>query len=401
MSIDRMDPELVEFDLRSDEMLLNMGPQHPSTHGVLRLVLRTDGEVVTEAVPHIGHLHRCGEKIGEGLSPRQFLPYTDRLDYLAAMNMNLGWAMVVEKLLGFEPPEKVRHLRVMACELGRIASHLVAACCYGLDLGSFTPFMWAFRERERIVDLFEELCGARLTYSYITVGGVTADLPPGWLQKCEEFLKQFEPVIDEFHAVLTSNAIFIRRTAGIGVMSPEMAIDYGCTGPVLRGSGVSWDLRRDGEPCCTRMYDGYRFEVIAPVDGRYPQDHPYPPVPREAVVGDNWHRFYVRMLEVVQSMDLIRQAMDKYSKASGSIGEPIKLKQKLPKGAAYLETEAPKGQMGFLVIGDGSPIPWRVRIRSSSFCNLSVTSELCRGCLIADVPAIVGSLDLVLGEIDR
>ena len=397
--MDRVDPDLVEFDLRSDEMLINMGPQHPSTHGVLRLVLRTDGEVVTEVTPHIGYLHRCGEKIGESLAPRQFIPYTDRLDYLAGVNMNLGWAMAVEKLLGIRPTEKARHLRVITCELNRIASHLVAAGCYGLDLGSFTPFVWTFRERERICNLLEEICGARMTYSYITVGGVTADAPPDWLDHCEAFLKQFEPVINELHALLTSNSIFIRRTAGIGVLSPQMAIDYGCTGPVLRGSGVDWDLRRDGEPICTQMYDGYRFEVIAQVNGRYPQDEPYPPVPSEAVLGDSWHRFYVRMLEVVQSMKLIRQGIEQYRQAKGDLGEPIKLKQKLPQGTAYVETEAPKGQMGFMIVSDGTPVPWRVRIRSSSFCNLSVTSELCRGCMIADIPAIIGSIDIVLGEI--
>ncbi|MFH1918590.1 MAG: NADH-quinone oxidoreductase subunit D [Planctomycetota bacterium] len=401
MSIERMDPEQVEFDVRTDELLVNMGPQHPSTHGVLRLILRTDGEIIVEAVPYIGYLHRSAEKIGESVSARQWIPYTDRMDYLAAMNMNLGWALAVEKLLGLEVPEKAKHLRVMVCELNRIASHLVAAGTYGLDLGSFTPFLYTFREREKILDLFEMLCGARLTYSYITIGGTTADLPEGWLQKCEAFLDQFEPVIDELHAVLTSNAIFIRRTAAIGVLPPEQAIDYGCTGPVLRGSGVNWDLRRDGEPRCTEMYDGYQFEVIAETDGQYPKDHPYPPVPPEAVLGDCWHRFYVRMLEVVQSMDIIRQGMDRYRRASGSHGEPVKLKEKLPKGMAYLETEAPKGQMGFMVIGDGSAIPWRVRARSSCFSNLSVTSELCRGCLVADIPAIVGSLDIVLGEIDR
>jgi len=401
MSIERMDPEQVEFDVRTDELLVNMGPQHPSTHGVLRLILRTDGEIVVEAVPYIGYLHRSAEKIGESVSARQWIPYTDRMDYLAAMNMNLGWALAVEKLLGLEVPEKAKHLRVMVCELNRIASHLVAAGTYGLDLGSFTPFLYTFREREKILDLFEMLCGARLTYSYITIGGTTADLPEGWLQKCEAFLDQFEPVIDELHAVLTSNAIFIRRTAAIGVLSPEQAIDYGCTGPVLRGSGVDWDLRRDGEPRCTEMYDGYQFEVIAETNGQYPKDHPYPPVPPEAVLGDCWHRFYVRMLEVVQSMDIIRQGMDRYRRASGSHGEPVKLKEKLPKGMAYLETEAPKGQMGFMVIGDGSAIPWRVRARSSCFSNLSVTSELCRGCLVADIPAILGSLDIVLGEIDR
>jgi NADH-quinone oxidoreductase subunit D len=399
--MERVEPELVEFDIKTDEILVNMGPQHPSTHGVLRLVLRTDGEVVSEVTPHIGYLHRCAEKIGENLTPRQWIGYTDRMDYLAGMNMNLGWAMAVEKLLGMELPEKAQHLRVIIVELGRIASHLVAAGTYGLDLGSFTPFMYCFREREKILNLFEEACGARLTYSYLTVGGAAADLPPGWLRQCEEFLDQLDPVIDELHALLTSNQVFIKRTAGVGVMTGETAIAYGCTGPVLRGSGVDWDLRRDGEPCYTRMYEGYRWEVIAQTEGHYPQDHDYPPVPEAAVLGDSWHRFYVRMLEVVQSVELVRQAMDRYRKASGSHGEPIKLTQKLPKGEAYLETEAPKGQMGFMVISDGSAIPWRVRARSSSFCNLSVLGELCRGCLIADVPAVVGSLDIVLGEVDR
>ena len=401
MPLERVDPDLVEFDLRSDEMLVNMGPQHPSTHGVLRLVLRTDGEVVGEVTPNIGYLHRCAEKIGENLSPRQFLPYTDRLDYLASMNMNLGWSLAVEKLLGLVPSERVRHLRVLVCELDRIASHLVAAGCYGLDLGSFTPFMWCFREREKILCLFEALCGARLTYSYIAPGGVTSDLPAGWLKNCETFLTEFEPVIDELHATLTSNSIFVRRTAKIGVLTPEMAVDYGCTGPVLRGSGVDWDLRRDGESNYTRVYEGYQFEVIAQVNGKYPQDCSYPPVPPETVLGDCWHRFYVRMLEVVQSMKLIRQAMDKYSQTSEVLAEPIKLRQKLPAGTAYLETEAPKGQTGFMLVSDGTPVPWRVRIRSASFCNLSVASELCRGCLIADLPAVIGSLDIVLGEIDR
>ena len=401
MATERVPTETVEFDVRTDEMLINMGPQHPSTHGVLRLVLRTDGEVVAEVTPHIGYLHRSAEKIAENLTPRQFLPYTDRLDYLAGMNMNLGWSLCVEKLLGLRVSEKTRHLRLIITELCRIANHLVAAGCYGLDLGSFTPFMWTFRDREKILNLFEDVCGARLTYSYIVPGGVTADLPPGWLERCETFLREFEPVIDELHTLLTSNAIFIQRTAGIGVLPAAVAIDYGCTGPVLRGSGISWDLRRDGEPIFTEMYDGYTWQVIAAPEGRYPQDHPYPPVPPEAVLGDSWHRYYVRMLEVVQSMDLIRQGMEKYSRATDEVGKPIELKKKLPKGEAYLETEAPKGQMGFMIISNGSAVPWRVRIRSSSFCNLSVTPELCRGLLVADVPAIIGSLDLVLGEIDR
>src|SRR6202142_1592461 len=263
------DQRIIEFDVRTDEMLVNMGPQHPSTHGVLRLVLRTDGEVVSEVTPHIGYLHRCAEKIGENLTPRQWIPYTDRMDYLAGMNMNLGWALTVEKLMNFQFREKVRHLRLLIAELNRIASHLVGMGAYGLDLGTFSPFLYAFREREKILDLFEEVCGARLTYSYITVGGATADLPAGWLAKCEKFLQDLEPVIVEYHALLTTNAIFVRRTAAVGVLSPEMAISYGCTGPVLRGSGVDQDLRRDGEERYTEMYDGYAFEVVVEKNGHY------------------------------------------------------------------------------------------------------------------------------------
>src|SRR5690606_20627831 len=213
------DPRVVEFDVRTDEMLVNMGPQHPSTHGVLRLVLRTDGQIVSEVEPPTGHHHSCAEKIGENLTPPQWIPYTDRMDYLAAMNMNLGWSLVVEKLLNHELSEKARHLRVIIAEMGRIASHLVGMGAYGLDLGSFSPFLYAFRERERILDLFEEVCGARLTYSYLTVGGATADLPHGWLQKCSDFLDQLVPIISDYHTLLTTNAIFVRRTASIGVMS--------------------------------------------------------------------------------------------------------------------------------------------------------------------------------------
>jgi NADH-quinone oxidoreductase subunit D len=209
------------------------------------------------------------------------------------------------------------------------------------------------------------------------------------------------PIIEEYHTLLTTNAIFVKRTAGIGVLSPEMALSYGCTGPVLRGSGVDYDLRRDGEERVTEMYDGYAFEVIVQRNGHYPKDHNYPAVPTDAVLGDCWHRFYVRMLEVVQSVDLVRQAIEKYSVATGNWGEPIKLTTKLPKGEAYLETEAPRGQMGFYIVSDGSAIPWRVRARSSCFCNLSVGPAICRDALIADIPAIIGSLDIVMGEIDR
>ncbi len=412
MSLQVEDPRIVEFDVQTDEMLVNMGPQHPSTHGVLRLLLRTDGEIVHECTPHIGYLHRCAEKIGENLSPPQYIPYTDRMDYLAAMNMNLGFALAVEKLIGMEVPDKAIHLRVFIAELGRIASHLVGMGTYGLDLGTFSPFLYAFREREIILDFFEEVCGARLTCSYITVGGATHDLPeeievPDGLAALigkhkgetlpfftvvELFLKWLETRITEYHTLLTRNMIFISRTAGLGILPADMAVSYGCTGPVLRGSGVDFDLRRDGEPIYTRMYQGYKFDVIAA---------PFKDAPPEVVVGDNWCRFYVRMLEVVQAISLVRQAMPKYSAAKGTYREPFKMNAKLPKDEAYLETECPRGQMGFYIVGSGDGNPLRVRAKSSCFCNVSVTDQICEGVPLADVPAIVGSLDIVMGEIDR
>ncbi|MFM8474682.1 MAG: NADH-quinone oxidoreductase subunit D, partial [Planctomycetaceae bacterium] len=323
MSLVIEDPRVVEFDVQTDEMLVNMGPQHPSTHGVLRLLLRTDGEIVHECTPHIGYLHRCAEKIGENLSPPQYIPYTDRMDYLAAMNMNLGFSLAVEKLIDMQVPDKAMHLRVIIAELSRISSHLVGMGAYGLDLGTFSPFLYAFREREIILDLFEEACGARLTCSYLTIGGATHDLPeeieiPDGLASLtgrkprethrffdivEMFLAWLEPRIREYHTLLTRNAIFIKRTAGLGVLTPEMAVSYGCTGPVLRGSGVNIDLRRDGEEIYTRMYRGYDFEV--PVA-------PFADAPREVILGDNWCRFYVRMMEVVQSIKLVRQAIPRY-----------------------------------------------------------------------------------------
>jgi NADH-quinone oxidoreductase subunit D len=412
MAMQIEDPRVVEFDVQTDEMLVNMGPQHPSTHGVLRLLLRTDGEIVHECTPHIGYLHRCAEKIGESLSPPQYIPYTDRMDYLAAMNMNLGFSLAVEKLIGMQLPEKAVHLRVLIAELGRIASHLVGMGAYGLDLGTFSPFLYAFREREIILDLFEEACGARLTCSYITIGGATHDLPEEiempdglasltgsgkgqripFVEALELFLKWLEPRIWEYHTLLTRNAIFISRTAGIGVLTPEMAVSYGCTGPVLRGSGVDFDLRRDGEPIYTNMYRGYEFDIPCA---------PFADAPREAVVGDNWNRFYVRMMEVVQAIRLVRQAIPKYKAAAGSYREPFKMNAKLPKDEVYLETECPRGQMGFYIVGNGEGNPLRVRAKSSCFCNLSVTDQICEGVPLADVPAIVGSLDIVMGEIDR
>lgn len=405
--------ELVEFDVRTDEMLINMGPQHPSTHGVLRLLLRTDGEIIFGVESHLGYLHRCAEKIGENLTPVQWVPYTDRMDYLAGMNMNLGMALTIEKLLKMQLPRKAVVLRVLIAELNRIASHLVGMGAYGLDLGTFSPFLYAFREREIILDLFEEVCGARLTYSYITVGGVTHDLPanipipPGlamltgrdpkttmsWIDACSLFLDWLEKRISEYHTLLTRNHIFIKRTAGLGVITPEKAASYGCTGPVLRGSGIDWDLRRDGDPFYTRMYEGFNFNVPVAPFGKE--------APREVVLGDNWCRFFVRMLEVVEAIKLVRQAMALYPKAEGEYRVAHKMTTKLPKDEVYLETECPRGAMGFYFVGNGDAKPYRARAKSSCFCNLAIAEELCEGVFLADVPAIVGSLDIVMGEIDR
>ncbi len=422
------DPTVIEFDVRTDEMLVNMGPQHPSTHGVLRLVLRTDGEIISDVQPHLGYLHRCAEKIGENVTPIQFIPYTDRMDYLAGMNMNLGFSLAVEKLCALKVPEKAQIIRVLICELNRIASHLVGMGAYGLDLGSFSPFLYAFREREHILDLFEDVCGARLTYSYLTIGGAHDDLPAGFTTRVRTFLAYFKPRIPEYHAMLTDNHIFVKRTAAIGVMSKEMALDYGCTGPMLRGSldrtkgDPDWDLRKT-EPYSG--YEQYTFNVPLP---------PYDRTPPGAVIGDCWHRFYVRMLEVVEAIKIVEQALDKYDalqaeweKVSAELKDEVTrdpkgpaaakqadlLKTKyahrvepprtLTPGECYVETECPRGQMGFHVVGRPSKenVPLRVRARSSCFANLSVTNELCKGCLIADVPAIVGSIDVVMGEIDR
>ncbi len=388
-------PTTVEFDVRTDEMLVNMGPQHPSTHGVLRLVLRTDGEIIHEVTPHLGYLHRCAEKIGENVTPIQFIPYTDRMDYLAGMNMNLGYSLAIEKLCGIAVPEKANVIRVLVSELNRIASHLVGMGAYGLDLGSFSPFLYAFREREQILDLFEDVCGARLTYSYVTIGGVHDDLPAGWLDRCRAFVNYFKPKIPEYHALLTDNHIFVKRTAGIGILDKETAIAFGCTGPVLRASldrtdgDPDWDLRKT-EPYSG--YENYTFDVPIP---------PFDNAPAESVIGDCWHRFSVRMREVLESVRIVEQALDRYPTATGS--HRVEPPRALTPGEVYVETECPRGQMGFHVVGRPSKeaVPLRVRARSSCFANLSVTSDLCRGCLIADVPAIVGSLDIVMGEIDR
>lgn len=377
-------------DLNTEEMLVNMGPQHPSTHGVLRVVLRTDGEMVLEAIPHIGYLHRCAEKIGENLPPYKYVPYTDRMDYLAGMNNNQAVALAVERLCGIEVPARAKAIRVVFAEMNRIASHLVALGTYGLDMGAFTPFLYAFREREMILDLFEAACGARLTYSYITVGGVREDLPEGWVERCLEFLEYFETKVPDYNNLLSFNHIFVKRTGRVGVVSPQDAVAWGLTGPLLRASGVRWDLRK------VRPYDGYElydFEVPVAMEGGTAE------VPPGVTVGDCWSRYYVRVLEMTQSVRIVRQALAQLP--AGDVMAPKVKGLKLPAGEAYVEVENPRGQLGFYVRGDGSAIPSRMKSRGPSFCNLSILTHICRDVLLADVPAIVGSFDVVMGEVDR
>ncbi|NOX59843.1 MAG: NADH-quinone oxidoreductase subunit D [Planctomycetes bacterium] len=381
-------------DVHTEEMLVNMGPQHPSTHGVLRVVLRTDGEMVLESVPHIGYLHRSAEKIGEHVAPYQYVPYTDRMDYLAGMNNNQAFALAVEKLTGLEVPERAKYIRVMFAELNRIASHLVAVGTYGLDMGAFTPFLYCFREREMLLDLFESACGARLTYSYITIGGVTDDLPDSFVDVCNEFLDYFEPKIDDYNNLLSYNHIFVRRTGNVGVISAEDAIRFGLTGPVLRGSGVKFDLRK------AKPYENYdRFEFDVPVGEPGGQGD----IPRGVVVGDCWSRYYVRVKEMEESVKIIRQCLRDLPEADPKEGICHKKSKtvKLPDDEVYLEIENPRGQLGFYIKGDGSAIPARVKARGPSFCNLCVLEFAGRNCLLADIPAIIGSMDVVMGEVDR
>ncbi len=377
-------------DLRTEEMLVNMGPQHPSTHGVLRIVLRTDGEMVLEAVPHIGYLHRCAEKIGEAVQPYQYIPYTDRMDYLAGMNNNQAFSIAVERLAGMEVPPRGQALRVIFAELNRIASHLVSLGTYGLDMGAFTPFLYCFREREMILDLFEAACGARLTYSYITIGGVHDDVPDGWIDRCREFLDYFETKIDDYNNLLSFNHIFIKRTGRVGVISKEEAIAFGLTGPPLRGSGIRFDLRK------ALPYDGYeKYDFEIPIAE--------PPgtgvIPQGVEVGDCWSRYFVRVLEMTQSVRIMRQAMDQLP--DGEFRAKKGTTVKLPDDEIYVEVENPRGQLGFYVRGDGSAIPYRVKARGPSFSNLCITQHCAKNVLLADVPAIIGSIDVVMGEVDR
>lgn len=376
-------------DVRTEEMLVNMGPQHPSTHGVLRIMLRTDGEMILEAVPHIGYLHRCAEKIGENVPYAQYVPYTDRMDYLAGMNENWAYCRAVEKLAGIDVSRRAEFIRVIICELNRIASHLVSFGTYGMDLGAFTPFLYCFREREYILDLFEMVCGARLTYSYFTIGGSTHDLPEGFLEKVKQFLDYFEPKIPEYNDLLSYNHIFIKRTANVGVISKETAIAYALTGPVGRGSGLELDLRRS-EPYS--VYPELDFDVIV---GKG----------EVGTVGDCWDRYMVRMGEMKESCKIIRQAIQMIPRASekGEGAYRVKIPRvfKPPAGEVYVETENPRGILGFYIESQGGVNAYRCKARAATFCNLSVTTEVCKNVLLADVPAIIGSIDVVMGQVDR
>ena len=327
---------------------------------------------------------------GENLQPDQFIPYTDRMDYLSGMNNNQAYAIAIEKLVGIEIPERAKYIRILFAELNRIASHLVAFGTYGLDMGAFTPFLYAFREREMVIDLFESACGARLTYSYITIGGVHDDLPDRFLDVLTEFLDYFEPKIDEYNQLLSYNHIFVKRTANVGVINPEDAIAWALTGPCLRGSGVNWDLRKSTP---YEIYDRFDFDIPLGIPGGIDG------TPGSVVVGDCWSRYFVRVCEMQQSCRIIRQAIREMPDGK-HIADKLK-NLKLPDDEVYTEIENPRGQLGFYVRGDGSAIPARVKVRGPSFCNISIMNHIGRGCLLADIPAIIGSIDIVMGEVDR
>ncbi len=369
--------------LKTEELLINMGPQHPSTHGVLRLVVRTDGEMVRESWPQIGFLHRCFEKIGESVEFAQVVPYTDRMDYLASMNSAIAYCLSVEKIGAFEVPERGAYLRVIMGELNRIASHLIAFGTYALDLGAFTPFLYGFREREMILSIFEKISGGRLLYHYPRIGGVARDMTPDIAGDIRAFLKQMRSVWPEYNALLSENHIFVKRTANIGVISREAAIGWGLTGPCLRGSGVAFDLRK------AHPYGLYeRFEFDVPVGQGI-----------KGSVGDCWDRYWVRMLEIVESCRIVEQALEGLPE-----GEFLNKQSRgfdLPTGEAYVACENPRGEIGYYVVSDGNSKAVRVKARAPSFCNLSITNAVCRDVLLADVVAILGSIDIVLGEVDR
>ncbi len=366
--------------LRSDEMVINMGPQHPSTHGVLYLELTLNGETIVNCRPHLGYLHRSCEKIAENRMYTQFIPFTDRLDYLASMNNNLGYCLAVEKLLNLPVNDRAQYLRVIIAELNRVASHLIGVGTFAQDLGAYaTPMFYCFRDREKIVDLFDELCGGRLTYNYMRIGGVSQDLPAGSDKVIKDFIKYQRQKLIDYSELLSYNAIFLARSKKIGILPKELAIDYSVTGPILRASGVKWDLRKD-EPYL--IYDKFKFDVPT------------------GTIGDSWDRYKVRLDEIGESLKIIEQALG--GLPAGNPVAKVNRVFKAPAGAeAYVRTENPRGELGFYLVSDGGEKPYRNKIRSPSFSNVGVLPEIVKGVNVSDFVCILGSFDVVMGEIDR
>ena len=363
---------------RTEEMILNMGPQHPSTHGVLRLVMTLEGETVTHCTPIMGYLHRGIEKILENRTYMAGIRYMDNSDYLSPMLNETAYASAVEQLMGIEPPRRAQYIRLITNEMQRIASHLVAVGTYLLDLGAFTPVLYAFRDREGILEMFEDVAGSRFNVNYMRVGGVLHDLPVGWLQRLETWLNTFEKNWHELDTLITGNEIVMKRTQGVGYIDPQQAVAFGMTGPILRASGVNWDLR------VNRPYGAYR-EIATN------------PVVRED--GDAFARYMCRMYEMLESCRLIRVAMANLP--GGAIGTRTPIELRPPRGETYFALESSKGEQGIYLISDGSEYPYRAKIRGPSFVNLQIIPELIRGHKMGDVVAILGSIDLVLGEVDR
>lgn len=363
---------------RTEEMILNLGPQHPSTHGVFRLVIKLDGEVITEAIPVVGYLHRGTEKIAEDLTYTQIIPYTDRLDYLSSMLNNYVLVHAVEKLMGIEVPERAEYLRVLAMELNRIASHLVWWGTNLLDLGAMSPFLFAFRDREIIVDLLNELSGARLTYNYMRVGGVKWDAPEGWIEKVRNFVPYFREKIKEYHRLASGNEIFLARVKNIGVYDSETAIAYGLSGPLLRGSNFKYDIRKN-QPYS--LYDRFDFDIPTGENG------------------DVYDRYMVRMIEMEQSLRIIEQAVEQFPE-SGEIMAKVPKIIKPPVGEIYARIESSKGELGVHIVSKGKDKPYRLKLRRPSFINLQLLPNLLKGRLVGDIPAIFGAVDIVLGEVD-
>jgi NADH-quinone oxidoreductase subunit D len=369
--------------LTTEEMTLNVGPQHPSTHGVLRFIVKADGEVMRTAIPDVGYLHRSIEKIAEKVGYHGFMPYTDRVDYVAAMPCNQGWGMVCERLAGVEVPRRGEFCRVIATELNRVSSHLIAVGTMGMDVGAVTPFLHALRERETINDLLEALCGARLTYNYMRIGGVAWDLSPGFADKATEFLDHFESIVDEYNALLSYNKIYIERLASVGVVSKEEAINYNLVGPNLRGSGVKYDVRRD-EPYS--IYPELDFDV--PVGAG-----------EAGTVGDCFDRYIVRIQEMRESCKIIRQCLQMMP--PGPVLAKVPAKFKPPVGDAYSRLESARGDMGWYLVSDGSEFPYRVKIRTGSFTAMSIIDKVSQGIMVADLIALIASFDVVAPEVDR